>query len=198
MNPFQDEFAALSNALIKLATAASDRLGGDCVVHATLAYAMLSRRGVPVTIAAGIAAWRVGPGDSDVIVHAPIKGVEYPEKALPFHVWLEVAEDEVPHVLDFTTYQFERKARELDQADGGSTRVLWTADYLYAPVAQSKPLNEVIQAPAEGEFFYERIAAVEAKLVPVCLDPDETDLAMLEMVLKNPQMKVMGPNDFPG
>lgn len=75
----------LSSALRRLATAASEKLGSDCYIHCALAQTILADFDIESRIVVGYAAWRVGNGDSDVIVHTPSPGMVYQHQALPFH-----------------------------------------------------------------------------------------------------------------
>src|SRR6516225_1089380 len=61
----------VAGAIRKLSVAASPSLGVDCYSYAAYGQWLLARLGVPSTIAVGYAAWRVGDGDHDVIVHDP-------------------------------------------------------------------------------------------------------------------------------
>ena len=49
----------LASAMRWLATAASENLGSDCYIHATIAQALLVHLGVETKIVVGYASWRV-------------------------------------------------------------------------------------------------------------------------------------------
>jgi len=113
------DFPRLAEALRKLATAASGNLGADCYIHTAIAQAILLRLGVNAKVVVGYAAWRVGPGDADVILHAPVPGMVAQFGGLAYHAWLEIGYN----IVDFTTYSLREKARQLDKLDGGHTAV---------------------------------------------------------------------------
>lgn len=190
------DLAALASAMRKLATAASASLGADCYLHAALPKVILAEGGIEASVALGFAAWRVGNGDSDVIVHAPLPGsIQHPSHsdALPFHVWLTVQDDGVPWILDFTTYQLSRKAAELDSMDGGTTRVDWNPDFLLIPVARTTSLREVTQGRA-GLCHYAENAQVAHRVEERAVNVDPFDLESLRLICRNPDINVIGPN----
>lgn len=183
----------IASAIRKLATAASDKLGSDCYLHAELGRQLLADHGISATIVKGYASWRVGPADGDVISHTNKEKGYLPPGAqgLAYHVWLECAD----HVLDFTTYLLPLKGAELDRADGGHTQVLWHPEYLFLARSQVLGYREVAQAPHEGVAHYEadpRLNTVLGKTFE--LDPE--DLAAARLILANPEVHVMGPNQM--
>jgi len=86
----QADIPRLAAAIRKLTAAASSHVGSDCYIHAALGQAILARLGVETTIVAGYAAFRVGNGSGDVILHAPNSGMIPQPGALAYHVWLEL------------------------------------------------------------------------------------------------------------
>jgi hypothetical protein len=91
-----------------VASAISCSPGGDCYLHALIGMNILITLGVECRLTAGYAAWRVGNGNHDVLVHHP-SVVTYSNGArlgFPYHTWIEVGN----HILDFTTYHFHLKA----------------------------------------------------------------------------------------
>ncbi len=142
------------------------------------------------TLVVGYAGWRVGPGDSDVVLHFPAPGMVVPENAAPYHAWLEIGDQ----ILDLTVYQVRTKAAHLDQLDGGRTTVDWCPEYLIASKKSVSPLRDVVQKQA-GLFYYERVPAIESRIIrtaPV-LDPDDVRAAW--MLYQNPSCEVFGPNN---
>lgn len=139
------DLARVSSAIRKLAEAASSHVGADCYLHADLCRELLKQHGVESRLVIGFAAWRVGDGHGDVIVHAPLQGMAPQPEALPFHAWLEIGPAESAHrlILDFSTYQLRRKAAELDALDGGDTNVNWCPDYLAALATDVSSLEDV-------------------------------------------------------
>lgn len=186
--------AAVGCALRKLARAASGSLGGDCYIHAHLGAVLLGDLGFSATPVVGYAAWRVGAGDGDVVSHTPYTQGYVPEgmKGFSYHAWL-VCEG---FVVDFTTYQLAQKAAELDAADGGHTQVDWFPDLLVLAPQEILPYRAVAQAPGPGVCFYEAhpelLTTLQARFEP---DPEDVEAARL--LLRNPDVVVMGPNSLP-
>lgn len=181
----------VSHALRRLALAASDNLGGDCYTHAVLASALLADHGLTFRTKVGFAAWRVGVGDGDVLAHTPAVQGYLPEGALGFayHAWLESGD----WLLDFTTYQFQRKAAELDAADGGVTTVEWQPDFLLLNRNEVLTYREVARSPKARVAYYEESPELTHKLA-AGYQLDEADLAAARLILQNPDMQVFGPN----
>jgi hypothetical protein len=182
------DIPGLAAAMRKLALATSDRLGTDCYVHAAIVREILGELGVAAKLVGGYAAWRVGPGDSDVILHAPTPGMVLPEKALPFHVWLEVE----GYLYDVTTYELRLKARQLDAQDGGHTTVVWCPDYLFVAKSSISSIRDVIQNEA-GLYCYERNQDLERKVLEAANELDPEDVNNVWLLYRNPTCKVTGP-----
>ena len=151
-----NDLPCISSALRRLATAASGNLGSDCYIHAAIVQALLARLGVTAKLVAGYAAWRVGNGDGDVILHAQLPHMPPQPGAVAYHVWLEVEN----HLIDFTTFQLKTKALQMDKLDGGTTTVTWCPDYLDVPIKSISPLRAVIQLRA-GMYYYKQDMAIE-------------------------------------
>jgi hypothetical protein len=183
----------LSSAIRRLAKAASANQGSDCYIHATIAQALLSRLGFESILVVGYAAWRVGPGNSDIIMHAPTHCMVPQEGGLAYHVWLEVGD----RILDLTTYSLREKAGNLDQLDGGHTTVDWCPDFLFVEKNTVSPMDDVRMLEA-GMYFYSRIPVVETKVIECAPALDEADVEAAWMLYQNPDMKVFGPNDVKG
>lgn len=185
----------VSQALRKLATAASSHLGSDCYVHAELGRALLADLGVTAQRIVGYAAWRVGPGDGDVISHTrEVQGyLPAGAQGLAYHAWLQASD----FLIDFTTYQLQRKARELDAADGGRTQVDWCPDYLLLPKSELRAYRAVAEAPGPGVAYYESQPQLNQMMsAQFTLDPE--DLAAARLILANPEATVAGPNQLLG
>lgn len=185
------DLSGLAQALRKLAGAASERFGSDCYLHARLAQTLLAEADIPCEVAVGFAAWRVGPGDADMILHAPIRNMPVQDRALPYHAWLEAGE----WLLDFTTYQLRQKAEELDRLDGGSTCVDWCPEYLFVSKKDISPLARVTQEHT-GLFYYERRRDLEQWLKSQENPLDDEDFHALRLIFRNPEMQVLGPNSM--
>ena len=183
----------LAASLQKLTTSASAHPGADCMLHALLAQRILQEQGMATRLVVGEAAWRIGPGDGDVITHSPRFGGYAADgvKALPFHAWLECGDS----IIDFTTHSLRLKATQLDEFDGGTTNVAWCPQYLVMDRKVTKTVREVTQADSEGVACYREIPELyelvsEGGLLP---QPDEGDVDALRIVFRNPDMQVFGP-----
>lgn len=185
------ELQRISSALRRLTTAASQHHGSDCYIHSALAQVMLAGLGIESKLVAGYAGWRVGNGDSDMVLHAPLPNM-VPQPGIPYHVWLELD----GHILDFTTYQLRLKAAQMDELDGGKTNVVWCPDFLFAPKKSISPLNRVIQKRA-GMFYYERETEIEARVIAASSPLDEDDLATAWLLYQNQGIQVFGPRNMP-
>lgn len=162
---------AAHKALDQVVRAITDFHGADCLLYAEIGAGLLAHLGLPARAVAGSAAWRVGPGDSDLISHAPELGgsLFHPEihsehslvKAAMFHAWIEVGD----LVIDFTTGTLRDKARMLDQADGGNTRVDWSPPALWINKAELLPLKAVRDHPHAGVCSYVRHERLESAVL---------------------------------
>ena len=180
----------VGRALRALASAASSHLGSDCYLYAYLGQILLQDRGVSTHLVAGEAAWRTGPGDSDVIAHI---GHEKP-MALPpgaegfaYHAWLECGY----RIIDFSTYQLSRKAAELDAMDGGKTQVFWAPEVLVTET-RLPSYQELVQGTSTGAF-YSRNPVIERKLAESFI-PDPEDIAIARFIVSKKPEVVLGPN----
>lgn len=181
----------VSHALRRLAEAASASLGADCYMHAEMGRVLLSDLGFQFETRVGYAAWRIGSGDGDVISHTRQAKSYLPEgaKGFPYHAWLTAGD----FLIDFTTYQLRRKAEELDAADGGHTNVDWCPDYLLLTRTQVMAYRAVAEAPDAGVAYYEADPAL-APLLARNYTLDASDVAAARLIMRNPNMNVMGPN----
>lgn len=184
-------------AMRKLAQAASSHVGSDCYVHAAIGRELLKDLGVQTELKAGHAAWRLGPGDGDVMSH--VDGVQgyLPEGAegFAYHVWLETVEEggASPILIDLTTYQLRVKATQLDEADGGTTAVDWCPDLLVLRREEIKGYREVAEAPGPGSSFYQSIPGMIERLAAAG-DVYAEDLAVARLIMASPGLNVIGPN----
>jgi len=136
--------------------------GADCALYAHVGAEVLRRLGLSPEVRLGDAAWRVGPGDGDCIHNAASCGG--PTFSLPsrhsevFHAWivLPTCGATPAQLVDFTTWQLRDKARFLDLADGGHTRVEFCPDYLWIPEVQARALTlrQVGDSFDVGVFHY--------------------------------------------
>lgn len=181
-------------ALQRLATAASGHFGSDCYLHAEFGRQLLADLGLEAKLHVGYAAWRVGPGDGDVIGHTPHTQGYLPAGAegMQFHVWLTVDN----WLVDFTTYQLPEKGKALDAADGGHTTVAWHPDVLVLPLKAVASYRQVAQALDAGHAYYEEDKRLLAQ-VP-SFQAHEDDLAAARLLLRNPEMQAIGPNHIAG
>lgn len=192
---YQAPVAQVAQGLKKLAIAASGALGMDCYLTAVLGQKVLEDFGIHAEIAVGHAAWRVGPGDSDVIAHVPSGNQYVPpgEIGLAYHAWLELPS--LGTLVDFTTYQLPLKAEQLDQYDGGATRVDWAPSYLFVQRSTCKTYGEVAAAAGPVAYFYQSVPEARELLAKsFVLDP--ADLAAARLVCRNPDINVVGPQSL--
>jgi hypothetical protein len=187
----QVDIPRLAAAIQKLATAASGHVGSDCYAHSTIAQEILARLGVQARLVVGYAAWRVGDGDGDVILHAPAPGMVEQPGGVPYHVWLEIDD----HLLDLTTYSLPTKAAQLDALDGGHTSVTWFPDYLFVPRKSISSIESVIQLWA-GIYYYSHDPEVEARIIGEAPELDETDVQAAWLLYQNPEVQAIGPNSL--
>lgn len=166
--PPEVDRALLARAVHSVVVALTDQQGADCVFYAAVGARALQELGLPARAVAGSAAWRVGPGDSDVVSHAPeLGGKAYmpdnrlatPEslRAGMFHAWIEAGDD----LIDFTTCQLPAKAAALDAADHGHTEVAWRPDFLWMPKSTTQALRRVVNGYDAGAYHYLRKPDVE-------------------------------------
>lgn len=184
-------------AIRKLATAASSHLGSDCYIHAAIGRSLLADLGIQTVIRAGHAAWRIGPGDEDVIAHKSDLGGYLPEGAQGFayHVWLETVEEggASPILIDLTTYQLRVKAAQLDAVDGGCTQADWCPDLLVLRRDELRDYREVAKAPDAGVAYYESVPGYLERLSAAAI-LDSEDMQLARVIMANPGMSVVGPN----
>ncbi|MYM92494.1 hypothetical protein [Duganella vulcania] len=183
-------YAQIATALRRMFLASGSKIGVDSLRHAVLAQALLKSAGFAAEVKVGYAAWRVGPGDGDVIVHAPGNDMAQQGKnAHPFHAWVEVG----PVIFDATAYQFVVKATALDMIDGGKTDLQWAPLQLAEHRDQVQTLHTVLQADV-GMFYYEHVPGLQAVIMagvpPV--DPEELDL--LTIIFNHPSAQALSSN----
>lgn len=187
--PYNDEIIKVSFALRRLATAASANLGSDCFIHAAIGQQLLNRLNIKTTLVAGYAAWRIGNGNGDVILHAPNPGMPTQPGGVAYHVWLEADFN----LIDFTTYQLRYKAAQLDALDGQTTTVKWCPDFLYAPRRDISPIKNVIKKKA-GLFCYNRNQDIESLIFSTAPTLDDEDVQTAWLLYQNQDLQVFGPN----
>lgn len=181
-------YEQIAGALRRLFLAGGTKVGVDCLRHAMLAEALLKSLGYDANLKVGYVAWRVGPGDGDVIVHAPQSGVAaQAHNAHPYHAWVEV----FGAVFDPTVYQFVVKATALDLCDGGVTDVQWAPLYLAAPIEQVQPLHQVLQEEV-GMFYYEHVPALQAAIMASVAPVDAEEFKIANIIFSHPSAQAFG------
>ena len=185
----------VASAIRRLALAASGYLGSACYLHAEMGRLLLADFGFKATLVSGYAAWRVGPGDGDVISHTLHTQGFLPPGAQGFvyHIWLDCA----GFLIDLSTYQLAQKGAALDEADGGHTDVQWCPLYLLLSRDQVKSYREVAMALGPGVAYYEADPSLAKRLGPT-FEVDPSDLSAARLLMANPEMQALGPNDIPG
>ncbi len=180
----------LARSIQKLAQASSPAVGRDCVLHAYLCQGIIRRLGVQTQLVIGDAAWRVGPGDGDVIVHSQQHGTQLDSVGAGYHAWLQAGN----WLLDFTTYQFASKGQRMTAMDGIPMRVDWNPSYLFRPLKQISPFATVVQKNA-GLFYYQQNQAMQDHILAGFV-PDDSDIEMLWLIYNNPDVNIFGPNNI--
>jgi len=182
----------VASAIQKLTEAASGALGADCVVNSNLARLILQRLGAEARMVVGQAAWRVGPGDGDVIAHVlGTPALNEGPNALPFHCWLEYAD----HIIDFSTFQLPLKAAQMDALDGQTTTVTWSPTFLCVPRSEVSPYP-VVQRCSAGLFYYAADRALHDQVM-ASFKSDAEDEALAWIIYNSAEnLQVFGPNHF--
>mgnify|MGYP001354280115 CR=1 FL=1 len=183
----------IAAALRNYATAASNSLGSDCYVHAELGRVLLNDVGIETRLVAGFAAWRVGPGADDVLGHVPHLTAYAPTKCpgLPYHTWLYCG----AFLVDFTTYQLQQKARQLDAADGGRTTVTWCPPFLCALPQELRRYEELVHARTAGLAYYQARPELDGVLRPPS-PVDPAHVSAVRLLLADPDMNVIRLKDL--
>lgn len=183
------DIAGYAEAIQKLCTAASSKLGGDCLVHAQIMQSMLASDGIESKIAIGNASWRVGDDDPEVISHIREPNYPYPENAYPYHVWLTAGS----YIIDVTTYQLRMKAAQLDEIDGGFTDVIWCPEFLCVKKETVSSFSDTAQLLA-GTYFYAEDQVIYNKIMKESHPVDLDDLESAWTIYRNPGVNVIGLN----
>lgn len=165
------EINQVKDSVKQVVGAVTDYHGADCLLYAHVGADLLRSLGMDAKMVAGSAIWRIGSGDGDVISHArEINGAKYAQEGAQnagmFHAWIEAP----GLVIDFSTSTLRSKAKQLDEADGGTTQVDWCPDMIWhstitpdpkAGTAVNTPKN-VQMAMNAGVFNYTRHEDIEA------------------------------------
>lgn len=170
---------AAAAAVRRVVEALSPGRGVDCTLYAQVGAALLRGLALPAAAVAGSAAWRVGPGDTDVISHAPeVTGQAFePQDLGPsglFHAWVDLP----THVVDFSTWTLASKAQLLDASDGGRTQVDWCPASLWAPKTAGLSPRQVVRSLEAGQFSYVRHPHIEPIVFGAGLGRDQAERAL--------------------
>lgn len=182
------DLARVAKSVQKVCAAASAHLGTDCLLQAKMAQHILGRLGMVSELVIGHAAWRVGPGDGDVVSHFPNGHAQSATAAL-YHAWLIVGD----HIFDVTTKELPLKARQLDALDGGTTTVQWAPDYVWMAYGAVKTIAEVTASLHPGGCAYRRSADVQALVLRHCRASDGQNEALAWLAYQSPDATVIGP-----
>ena len=173
------DLPAVFSAVRQVVSAISRDAIAECFSWSLLGAELLKEQGYLSEAVAGVAGWRVGNGDGDVIFHAPIAGVKLyasTHNALPAHAWIRISiQDTMLVLVDFTTHLLPAKAAQLDAMDKQKTTVKWAPQYLCASLLEVKTtagigcgtagsLADVVNASSVGPlgmYYYERLDEVE-------------------------------------
>lgn len=188
----QPALALVSNALRKLAIAASPNFGHDCYLHMELGQRLLADLGFQTDSVLGFSAWRLGESRGDVLAHVPFSdspSKELGANGIPYHAWLSWQR----HIIDLTTYQLPLKVRELDADDGGRTNLSWFPDYLCLPERDVSTFQHVMKGVRPGMCYYEARPELRA-LVASNAELDLDALSVARTLIENPNIGVFGPH----
>lgn len=177
----------VSNVIRKYAAAMGRPSGKDCYQHAVIGRALLQDLGFDTRLVIGHAAWRVGPGDGDVLVYVPClrKDWQIQGDGLIYHAWLEIC----GLVVDFTSYQLRQAAQDLDRLDGRHTTVSWCPDYLVLPLEDTRSFYALRQGSGVGLTHYEERPEL-ADIVEGSFVLDRETRWKLRVILLNPMCEV--------
>lgn len=144
--------------------------GADCVAYAIVGAEALHELGFKARPVAGYASWRVGPGDSDMVVHDPNANVSMvvmpTATAMMFHAWIELDTPVGVHMVDLTTFQLRDKSAALDSMDGQKTAVDFCPDYIWGTPPDPKwNAHSVTQSQDVGVYSYKRVPEIEMKVM---------------------------------
>jgi|AMQJ01.1.fsa_nt_gi hypothetical protein len=136
----------------------------NCVLVAHVVNSILLKQNINSEIAIGYACWSVGTGNNDILTHLPNSTTHSDEEnSIMIHAWVEVGIEK--QILDFTTYQFRKKAEILDAIDGLITNVEWCPNYLLSGQDKLKSLLEIQQSKHAGLYGYERVKFYEDSII---------------------------------
>lgn len=180
-------------AVRRLMTAAGPQPGADALAHADLARHLLRLEGLDSETVIGFAAWRVGSGGGDVVIHGgghdpTVEIVWQREDELAYHAWVETG----GYVFDVTTYQLASKAAELDRLDGKTTSVTWCPDFILVRREELTPFARVRQEVA-GLMYYEQDKYLQGVVRKRVLAMAREALGAVEFSYRNPTVEVRGP-----
>lgn len=202
----KDHFAA---AVKQVVSAVTSFAGADCILYSVVGAGLLNKLGLKSVPVAGSAAWRVGPGDADAISHATeVTGQHFaPEgkSAGLFHCWIQTVTDaNFTHaigfdIIDTSTWQLKKKARELDAMDGQVTKVDFCPEYIWDNAKSKKLLSPraVVSSFDVGVYAYLRKPEIEKIIFTEgALQEAEHMIAAAEMcykaLLRGEALNVMG------
>ncbi len=136
----------------------------NCILVAHVVSSILLSQNINSAICIGYACWSVGSGNNDILTHLPSSTTQSDEEnSIMLHAWVEIGADK--QILDFTTYQFTKKAKILDSIDGLITNVEWCPNYLLSGQDKLKSLQEIQQSEDAGLYGYERVEFYEDSII---------------------------------
>jgi len=186
-----------ARATQKIMQACSDQEGVNCYTYALIAQTALQRLEIPAVLRVGYAAWRVGPGRDDVVLHHPagalVDTLGPDQRGFIYHAWIQIGKE----LLDFTTYQLRGKAEAMTAIDGIPLAVDWCPQFLWVSVQSSYKVDKVINGMKAGMYCYEPNRIIHDKLKRhEAYDIDEYHVdALLQAyaVLSHGDVQVYGP-----
>lgn len=187
--------AIVARPVRQFLTAASNHFASDCLLHSELARVLMADVGIEARTVVGFAAWRLGPGDGDVIMHVPRNPDALPtQQEVLFHTWLEL--DFL--IADITTYQLRFKAESMDTADGGHTSVRWCPDFIVVRRGTVRSLEAVRDGHLVGQAYYCAASGAFQHKIKNGFELDPEDVEIARHLMINPVAGVVGRNHVMG
>lgn len=160
--------------------------GMDCVRQAFALKTLLVAAGYDARQEIGVAAWRCGTGNADVIAHhesVTTRSGDGPDCGFLGHSWVEV---DGYYIVDSTTADLPAKMADMNRIDGMNGMCVWHPEFLFARKSMSKTVHEVRQSYTVGVFYYEARPEFRDIVEPYEAQPLPRRIANARLVANNP------------